>query len=323
VVILMFVAPTEFKVERSISIQAPKELVKEQVVYFKNSQKWSPWAKLDPNMKEWFEGEDGTVGAKHFWDGNDSVGEGSQEIMAIEENRVETLVTFIRPFESKANGYFVFEENDNATTVTWGFESKIPRPFNIIGLFMDISENVGKDYEKGLESLKIICEAKAEEMASKWNIETVEFSEKTFLTYRDTVGISEMQEFYSNHLGAIFGYLSSEKDLQPAGPACGIYYAWDEENQMTVLAAAVPYISNNNKKAELKGYEPVTLSGNAYKLAYIGNYNQLSDAHRAIHEYIEANNYAMSDVVLEEYVTDPGSEPDTSKWITNIYYFAK
>ncbi len=27
--------------------------------------------------------------------------------------------------------------------------------------------------------------------------------------------------------------------------------------------------------------------------------------------------------VIEEYVTDPGKEPDSSKWLTRIYFFAE
>ena len=31
----------------------------------------------------------------------------------------------------------------------------------------------------------------------------------------------------------------------------------------------------------------------------------------------------MSHIVLEEYITDPTTEADTTKWLTNIYYFAE
>ena len=31
----------------------------------------------------------------------------------------------------------------------------------------------------------------------------------------------------------------------------------------------------------------------------------------------------FSGIVLEQYITDPSQEPDTSKWLTNIYYYVK
>lgn len=51
IAVLAFVAPTDFKLERSIEINAQKELVHKHLLYFENSQKWSPWAELDPNQK--------------------------------------------------------------------------------------------------------------------------------------------------------------------------------------------------------------------------------------------------------------------------------
>ena len=38
-------------------------------------------------------------------------------------------------------------------------------------------------------------------------------------------------------------------------------------------------------------------------------------------DYFKANGLEPSKLVMEEYVTDPGAEPDTSKWLTKIYYF--
>jgi len=321
VVILMFVAPTDFKVERSITIEAPKDLVKDQIIYFENMNVWSPWAELDPNMTEKIEGVDGTVGAKHSWSGNDDVGEGSQEILLIEDNRVETVVNFIRPFESTAYAFFDLEENESSVTVTWGFTSKMSRPFNIMGLFMDIAESVGKDYDKGLAKLKSISEEKAKALIPKWNIEEVDFSTKSYLTFRNVVAFNEMKEFFTTQYGAIYAHIAKEKDLEVFGSPSGIYYDWNEEIGMADMAAAVPFMSNS-EKINIAGYELVTLSGKAYKIAYFGNYNQLGDAHIAIHDYLEKNDYQMSNVVLEEYITDPTQETDTSKWLTNIYYFS-
>ena len=36
--------------------------------------------------------------------------------------------------------------------------------------------------------------------------------------------------------------------------------------------------------------------------------------------YMKANNLPMQTQVIEEYVTDPMHEKDTTKWLTNIYY---
>ncbi len=36
--------------------------------------------------------------------------------------------------------------------------------------------------------------------------------------------------------------------------------------------------------------------------------------------HLKANNLSLNQVVIEEYITDPGAEPDSTKWHTNVIY---
>ena len=45
-----------------------------------------------------------------------------------------------------------------STRVTWGFESKMNYPMNIMKLFMNMKEMIGKDFLIGLANLKRILE---------------------------------------------------------------------------------------------------------------------------------------------------------------------
>ena len=78
VLVIGLIAQKSFKVERSTVINAPYELVVDQIIHFKNFQEWEPWGHLDPNMEASIEGEDGQVGAIYRWNGNDDVGSGSR-----------------------------------------------------------------------------------------------------------------------------------------------------------------------------------------------------------------------------------------------------
>lgn len=317
--IATFILPTDFSLERKVLIEAPKEVVKNQITYFENASKWSPWAKLDPNQEEWIEGEDGTVGAKQFWKGNKDVGQGNQEIISIEENRIEILVTFIEPFESVANSYFLLDEKENGVEVTWGFDSEMPRPFNLMGLFMNMSEAIGNDYEKGLQNLKEQSENLAEN-ASEWKIEKVGFKNQNYLTLRDRISFDKMEAFFSEKYGTLYAFINKDENLDFAGYPSAIYYDWDEENQETELAATMPFQFKKDAK-KITDFKIVNIEGQSLLLTHKGSYDRLGDAHEFIHQYLEDNELKMSEKVLEEYVTDPENEPDTSKWITNIYYF--
>src|SRR5437762_3528211 len=85
VLIVAAIAPKDFGVQRSVTVNKPKSEVFGYVKYLKNQDSYSVWAQRDPNMKKEFRGEDGTVGFVSTWDGNREVGKGEQEIKGITE----------------------------------------------------------------------------------------------------------------------------------------------------------------------------------------------------------------------------------------------
>src|SRR5436853_7527246 len=66
----------DLKVSRSATMTAAPAQVFEQVNDFHKWDAWSPWAKLDPNMKTTFSGPVSGKDASYSWVGNDDVGEG-------------------------------------------------------------------------------------------------------------------------------------------------------------------------------------------------------------------------------------------------------
>jgi effector-binding domain-containing protein len=64
-------------------------------------------------------------------------------------------------------------------------------------------------------------------------------------------------------------------------------------------------------------------AGKVLKIAYMGEYEKTGTAHEALNKYIGSKGLTHYGNVIEEYITDPMSEPDTAKWLTNIYYLVK
>jgi hypothetical protein len=158
-VIALFVKK-DYAVEKEVLINKPKTEVYEYVKYLKNQNNYSKWAKMDPNMTQTFSGTDGTVGFISAWEGNSNVGKGEQEIKKLQEGeRIDYEIRFIKPFESVAPSYMTTEAaGDNQTKVKWGFSGSMPYPMNIMRLFMNIPEMIGKDLQTGLDNLKNILE---------------------------------------------------------------------------------------------------------------------------------------------------------------------
>ena len=159
-VVIIALQPSHYTVERSATMNAPAGAVFAQVNDFHRWNAWSPWAKLDPAMKQKFEGAPAGTGAVYTWAGNKDVGEGR---MTITESHPGDLIKikleFIKPFAATNATDFAFKPQGNQTTVTWtmsGDKNFIAKAF---GIFMNMDKMVGGDFEKGLAQLKLIVEA--------------------------------------------------------------------------------------------------------------------------------------------------------------------
>jgi uncharacterized protein YndB with AHSA1/START domain len=162
VVFVVFVAtrPAAFRIERSIVVSAPPESAFAHVNDFHKWAAWSPWEKMDPTMKKTFDGAPAGAGAVYSWVGNQKVGEGR---MTIEKSEAPSLVglklEFFKPWAATNATTFSFVPSDGGTKVTWamdgahaGFGAKA---FSVV---MNMDKLVGKDFERGLASLKTLAE---------------------------------------------------------------------------------------------------------------------------------------------------------------------
>jgi hypothetical protein len=154
------VIPKDIKATKEIVINKPVGEVFNYIKYLKNQQNFSKWATLDANMKNEFRGTDGQPGFVNHWAGNKKVGEGEQEITAIEEGKaLHTDLRFIKPFKSFAKATMTTEAVDaGSTKVSWGFESKMNYPMNVMKLFMNMEKAIGNDFSTGLANLKALLE---------------------------------------------------------------------------------------------------------------------------------------------------------------------
>ena len=159
-VIVTLVAPTDFGYEKSITINAPIEVVWENVGSLEAMDKWSPWAAKDPNRILEMSGIDGTVGAVQSWESEvEEVGVGSLTITKVEApTSFETDLKFIKPYESEAIGYVRLSKKGEGTEVLWGFASDLPRPVNLMMVFMDMDAQMDAEFGSGLDMLKKLCE---------------------------------------------------------------------------------------------------------------------------------------------------------------------
>jgi hypothetical protein len=147
---------------------APPDVVFAQVNDFHRWDGWSPWAKLDPNMKQEYSGPAAGEGAVNKWMGNDDVGEGQMTIVESKPaERIRIKLEFLKPFEQSSITVFDFKGDAKQTKVTWIMEGDNNFMGKAMSLVMDMDKMVGKDFEKGLGQLKAVSEAEAARVAAE------------------------------------------------------------------------------------------------------------------------------------------------------------
>jgi hypothetical protein len=159
-VIVILTRPATFHIERSIAIAAPPESAFAQVNDFHAWPAWSPWEKLDPQMKKTFEGPPAGVGSKYAWTGNKDVGEGRMTIEKSEKpSTVGIKLEFLKPFEATNTTTFTFAPAPGGSKVTWAMDGENNFVSKAMSLVMDMDKMIGPDFEKGLAALKVAAEA--------------------------------------------------------------------------------------------------------------------------------------------------------------------
>ena len=162
VVVLLIAAtkPNTFVVQRGTTIQAPPERVFPLINDFHNWLAWSPWEKLDPDLRRTHDGPPNGKGAVYAWEGNKKVGQGRMEITeSVPPSKVAIKLDFIKPFESHNTADFTLDRRGDGTHVNWAMTGQQPFLFKVMTVFMSIDKMIGKDFEAGLANMKAKAEA--------------------------------------------------------------------------------------------------------------------------------------------------------------------
>lgn len=312
--VVALLLPKSVSMQKSIVIDKPASLIFKQVNNYQNWSAWSPWNATDPDMVSTFEGPALGVGAKTSWTSKKH-GDGSMTINeSIPYRKVTSMLDFGLP--GQAYNFFEFEETNDGTLVTWGVD--IPDmgypAGRYIGLLMPAM--MKPFFNDGLNKLKEVTEA----MPDPPSLQLTEMPEMAVISITDSCNWSELGPKMAEMFGELAGFMKMNK-LEHAGSPMSCYHKWDEENQFAVFENCIPV----NKEVTGKGrvHFKIMPATQAVAGTHFGAYDETAYIYYAMDEFVAEFGLEMSGGPVEEYVTDPMSEPDTTKWQTNIYFPVK
>ncbi|TXH71462.1 MAG: polyketide cyclase [Lysobacteraceae bacterium] len=152
--------PDHFRVERSVTIQAPPEKIYALIQDFHRWNAWSPWEKLDPAMTRTHSGAANGVGAIYAWSGNSDVGKGRMEIVEAQlPSKIVIKLDFLDPFEAHNIAEFALQPEGAGTRITWSMYGPSSFLTKLMDVIVGMDRMVGKDFETGLGNLKRAAES--------------------------------------------------------------------------------------------------------------------------------------------------------------------
>lgn len=158
--VIGFFLPNEKRIVVSKEMTCKPEEVFEMINELKNWEKWSPWYKLDPNMKLEYSTPSLSKGAWYTWNGNSDVGSGKLEIKnTIENSKIETILQF--ETQDATEGGFEISPTEKGSIVHWyintnigdGILSKIYGGYR----YLLMRHFISSDFAKGLENIEKSC----------------------------------------------------------------------------------------------------------------------------------------------------------------------
>ncbi|OYW82968.1 MAG: polyketide cyclase [Asticcacaulis sp. 32-58-5] len=158
VLVIAALRPNSFRIERRITIKAPPEVIFEHINDFHKWRAWSPWENLDTDLERTYMGSPSGLGAVYVWEGK-KAGAGRMEI--IEHTPPSKLVIkldFVKPMTTTNTTEITLTPQGDETVVSWAMYGPSPYMSKLFGLIFNMDKMVGKDFEKGLQSLKTVSE---------------------------------------------------------------------------------------------------------------------------------------------------------------------
>jgi effector-binding domain-containing protein len=315
-IIVGFFLPSQIEVTRSTLVNAPAAYAFEQINNLDNWKNWSYWNTLDSSMTVTYgpkhEGKD----AYYSWDSKE-MGKGKLLITeSVPDQSIKADLDFME--QGIAKSWYTFQPEGNQTKVTMGFSTDFGwNPLmRWVGATIMKSE-MNKAFDFSLEKIKTIAESQP---TFSIKIEEVELPAIHYIGLSKTISPHDPQ--LSAVMGKMFeelgGVLQKAKVKGEGYPFC-LYPRFTDTSMDMICALPVPANAKIPSKYAIQEVPAVS----AVKHEYKGPYSKMQPAHDELNKYIAFKKYEINGPAREVYVTNPMAQPDSSQWITEIYYPVK
>lgn len=314
VIIIGLFLPSKVHLERSIMVNNTPDVPYDLINDLTKFNDWSPWYEIDTNATYTNSELKTGAGACIIWNSNNTeLGNGKLTITESKPNELIVTKLEVEGWAPSSASYFFTKEN-KTTKIIWTMDSDMG--YNIIGrwfgLFMD--DLIGKDYEKGLASIKKICEEKpVQEKIAGYDVNFLTIPSQNYIyTTNSEVKANEIGLKIGASLMKLDAYTKNNQILV-SGPPFTIWYSPTNFIIGMPVSGEISPKDKNIKFGQLKDC-------NAYVVSYYGSYSNTQPVYENMSTFILEKGKHPAGPPRELYLSDPILEKDTTKWLTEIVF---
>ena len=145
--------------------------------------------------------------------------------------------------------------------------------------------------------------------------QTTRIDAQPILSIRTTVTMDKIGEAMGPLFGEVYGCIQ-QSGQEPAGMPFAIYHSMD--GGMVDLECGMPVASPMDSVGRVQAGE--LPAGTVATVTHMGPYDALRQTWAALMEWMSSQGHRPAGAPWEVYVTDPGAEPDQSRWRTDIFF---
>ena len=314
--IYIAVQPNSFEVTRTKTINAPKEVIYNNIIDFKNWEPWNSWKEAKPETKIMLSDQTKGIGGSYSWEDEDGIG--TMKTLATIPNASITQEMQFGDFPEN-DVTWSLKDNENGTTeVTWTISGKdLSFGFKAFATVTGgMEKQIGPHYERSL----VLLDSVLQEDMKRYHIEINGITEYGggFYLYKTTNANSQnISAKMGQNFGALMQFMS-QNDIKQTGMPLTVYNDMSSAN--VIMSNGIPV----KERIEIPADSDVSINfipnTKALKTTLKGNYTYLSKAWEATMKHLAENGLEQSEhQPFEVYTTDPGNYPNPADWVTEIY----
>ena len=304
---------SEFKIEKTVFINVPKQVVFNYMNDYKNWEDWGAWKEDDADMVFVYPEKTVGLGASYSWNGK--IGDGKTTTTFVKENDSIAQKTMLSANETFS--FLSFKNTNKGTKVTWTAKGNVDFMTKVYATFSGGLDNLmGEIFERSLNNLNKLITKEINSFDVKVN-GIVQKSGGFYVQQSTVCKTSEFQNRLSIMLPKIIYFFKNNNLVMNGKPFVIYNYKSNDTLKFSVCGPLKEEIFISDGSDISTGFlEPFS----ALKTTLTGDYSHKNTAKKKTQDYLSDNKIELNSSIkdIEIYVKSATDTKHPSQWQTEI-----